>query len=665
MQLFHWFPRMTKRQLVVQGLRLYDALTFSHEEAVTIAGYFRRDNVVYEAIPASSDLSAIAPRKLVVSPLSSSSSPSSSSGGPGAPARAVVTVLGAAQSGKTSLVRRLASPQQEQDSIVQVRASVQVEACVLDGVTWMDTPGAALLSDMRATSGFFADIAVVTVSAELLLGMHAPEELEDMLSATMESLGIAQHYKTPLIVVITKMDVARVQGVGHEDLLALLEETTGITAQAEWPSVDPTSDDNTSSQPAESEAVELEELGDDELEFMTSMPARSLVQNYGEAWGYPNARVVMCEDVERGEEAVQRAVTTFIDSLHPTRLEQAAPRGAVLEAYAGMPGQQASLHVVLEEGVLNVGDAFVSGTSHGRVKAIKVDGQYVQAGFPGFVLEVTGMRKCPDRLLPATGDDFLVGDNNHVERLRDVRVWEHQFEKRDEIYEPPTEMVRVGYLTLPPPTSSTFHALPAPRKNIYQYLNGPSPSSAASLTHTPSASALLGNSRVADNTDADEDALALRENPDFLSRQHTQEEKMVPVEGSVVEYVFAHEAAARSEEKAKQGLPEPKRLGVVVKTRSSGAMRVILDAVARLDSEYCPADAQLIDVSAFGCGVIVDEDLQRAAFGNRTVYALNVPKLNPKLEATRAKLNVRINHYKAYEEFIADIEKEVQRVLAE
>ncbi len=112
----------------------------------------------------------------------------------------IIAVLGHVDHGKTSLldaIRKTSVQKKEAGGITQnIGASV---ITTLDGkdVTFIDTPGHAAFSNMRAQGANVADIAVLVVAAD-----------DGVKPQTKEALQFIREAKIPFVVAATKMDLA-------------------------------------------------------------------------------------------------------------------------------------------------------------------------------------------------------------------------------------------------------------------------------------------------------------------------------------------------------------------------------------------------------------------------------------------------------------------------
>jgi translation initiation factor IF-2 len=100
---------------------------------------------------------------------------------------------------------------------------------------------------------------------------------------------------------------------------------------------------------------------------------------------------------------------------------EALPRGAVIEAHLDK-GRGPVATVLVQRGTLRVGDAIVSGTAHGRVRAMLDEhGRSMDQAGPGRPVQVLGWSRVPE-----AGDDFRVvqdeKDARHLAQERETRV---------------------------------------------------------------------------------------------------------------------------------------------------------------------------------------------------------------------------------------------------
>jgi len=141
----------------------------------------------------------------------------------------IVTVMGHVDHGKTSLLdalRETRVAENEHGGITQHIGAYKIDTKKGESITFIDTPGHAAFTEMRARGSKVTDIVVLVVAAD-----------DGVKPQTVEAINHSKAAKVPIIVAINKCDLpgAEVQKVKNELLQyeLIAEELSGDTLFAE------------------------------------------------------------------------------------------------------------------------------------------------------------------------------------------------------------------------------------------------------------------------------------------------------------------------------------------------------------------------------------------------------------------------------------------------
>ncbi len=351
----------------------------------------------------------------------------------------VVTVMGHVDHGKTSLLDALRASDiasGEAGGITQHIGASMVKLSSGDSVTFIDTPGHAAFSEMRARGANVTDIVILVVAAD-----------DGVKEQTLQSIAAAKAAGVPIVVAINKIDkpdvdsskVVSTRTPHHSSL------THPIATQCQSP---PThshqlitprpirTTPNTHITPFTSHQQRRESsLGRSRLPICplrtSNMPAAHSLSPRPP----PQVKMQLLEHELVLEEfggdilAVPVSATegTNLDTLLEQLVLQAelldlkanparAAAGVVVEARQ-LVGQGAVATALVQKGTLRIGDIVVAGAQWGRVRRLSVNSKPVDVAGPSFAVELIGLNG-----LPAAGDAFIVtADESKARQIAEVR----------------------------------------------------------------------------------------------------------------------------------------------------------------------------------------------------------------------------------------------------
>ena len=261
----------------------------------------------------------------------------------------VVTILGHVDHGKTSLLDRIRNTNVaagEAGGITQ-KTSAFVASVEVEGrtreVVFLDTPGHEAFTSMRSRGAKMTDVVVLVVSAP-----------EGVMPQTIESINHAKAAKVPIVVALNKID-------RPDATESQVQKTLGQLAAA---GLNPT------------------EWGGDTEVIRTSATTGQGVKELLEALDYQSQLLELKADFA------------------------GAGQGVVVESKME-EGRGAVASILVQQGLLKVGDFIVMGRSFGRVRDISDDkGRRVKEASPPLPVQVSGIDEVCD-----AGDKFYVVDS--------------------------------------------------------------------------------------------------------------------------------------------------------------------------------------------------------------------------------------------------------------
>ena len=271
------------------------------------------------------------------------------------PRAPVVTIMGHVDHGKTSLLDALRHTnvvEGEAGGITQHIGAYQVVTDAGEPITFIDTPGHAAFTAMRARGAKVTDIVVLVVAAD-----------DGVMPQTAEAINHAKAAGVPLIVAINKVDK---------------------------PDADP---QRVRTELLQHEIV-VESLGGDTLEIEVSAKQRT------------------------GLDKVLEAIHLQAEVLELKANQNRPGEGVVIEAKLER-GRGPVGTVLVQRGILRVGQIVVAGRAWGRVRALINDkGEQVTEAGPSVPVEVLGFDSAPE-----AGDQFAVVDiESRARELTEYRV---------------------------------------------------------------------------------------------------------------------------------------------------------------------------------------------------------------------------------------------------
>lgn len=260
----------------------------------------------------------------------------------------IVTIMGHVDHGKTTLldaIRETNVTASEAGGITQHIGAYQVEINHKK-ITFLDTPGHAAFTTMRARGAQITDITVLVVAAD-----------DGVMPQTIEAVNHAKAANVPIIVAVNKMDK---------------------------PDANP-----------DRIKQELTEYG--------------LV---AEEWGGDTIFVPLSALKKEGIEDLLEMILLVAEVADLKASLSMRARGSVIEAELDR-GRGPVATVLVQNGILRIGDVVVAGNTFGKIRAMVNDrGRRVKEALPSAPVEIIGLSAVPN-----AGDLFVVYDDERQGRL--------------------------------------------------------------------------------------------------------------------------------------------------------------------------------------------------------------------------------------------------------
>lgn len=273
----------------------------------------------------------------------------------------VVTIMGHVDHGKTTLLDTIRNARVTAGEAGGITQHIGAYTFDYNGqsITFIDTPGHAAFTEMRARGASITDMTILVVAAD-----------DGVMPQTREAIDHAKAAKVPIIVAINKMDKP---GVNPDRVKQELTEFDLVPE--EWG--------------GSTLFVEISALKGDNIE--------ELLEN-----------IILTAEIEELK-------------ANPKRLAL----GSVIEAKLDK-GRGPVATLLVQNGTLKTGDAFVVGDTYGKVRAMVDDlGKQLSEAGPSQAVEVIGLQD-----VPQAGDAFKVyadeKEARHIAETRAHRTWKEE-----------------------------------------------------------------------------------------------------------------------------------------------------------------------------------------------------------------------------------------------
>lgn len=286
----------------------------------------------------------------------------------------VVTVMGHVDHGKTSLLDRIRKARVAAGEAGGITQHIGAYHVTTDSgmITFIDTPGHAAFTNMRARGAQVTDVVILVVAAD-----------DGVMPQTEEAVQHAKAAGVPIVVAVNKID---------------------------------------------KEEADLDRV-------KSELASREVIP---EEWGGDVQFMPVSAHTGDGVEALLSAVLLQAELLELTAVHDGPARGTVIESRLDR-GRGPVATVLVQNGLLKVGDAILVGEQVGKVRAL-IDENGVQAKFagPSIPVEILGLSGTPE-----AGDELIVLESERKarevaqfrsQRSRDTEHKRQQATKLDQMF---------------------------------------------------------------------------------------------------------------------------------------------------------------------------------------------------------------------------------------
>ncbi|MEG3592842.1 MAG: translation initiation factor IF-2, partial [Pseudomonadota bacterium] len=290
------------------------------------------------------------------------------------PRAPVVTVMGHVDHGKTSLLDRIRKSRVAAGEAGGITQHIGAYHVNTDNgmITFIDTPGHAAFTSMRARGAQVTDIVILVVAAD-----------DGVMPQTEEAVQHARAAGVPIVVAVNKVD--------------------------------------------------KEEADPDRVK--TDLASREVIP---EDWGGDVQFIPVSAHTGQGIDELLEAVLLQAELLELSAVPEGSARGIVIESRLDR-GRGPVATMLVQNGLLKVGDAILAGEQVGKVRAlVDENGKQIKQAGPSIPVEILGLSGTPD-----AGDELIVLENERKarevaefrsERTRDAEHKRQHAQKLDQMF---------------------------------------------------------------------------------------------------------------------------------------------------------------------------------------------------------------------------------------